>query len=365
MPSFITRSVALLFTAASSFGSHAASSSLSQEECVGRAKFSLPADVEIAAISYKDFAKEIAGGAMLPEAQFSDGQRTGWTKIVYATGPILISNELDETNIADLRTIFSKQPGIKREYFKNRTTEKLRATKVSDLWSDSPPILSWSIDSDINYLQQLQNHLLYTGVTSDSASFAESKAIFETLSKNTSYRKLFSVPAGNGVCLPFAFIKDSGSEPREISIAYRLKSHPDVMIVLKDASADEMYESSKSRNSTPESEIENFWAQYEVSRTGREVKSRWLLNSKRTIELDGRKGLASFVNITRKDGSKDVGFLSMVSGDRAAKHDSPKLMLFVVREANHARAKGLEPMDEKSFLDLAERIAATVKVRRN
>lgn len=33
--------------------------------------------------------------------------------------------------------------------------------------------------------------------------------------------------------------------------------------------------------------------------------------------------------------------------------------------ANHARAKGIEPIGEKAFLELVEQIASTVKVRRN
>lgn len=115
---------------------------------------------------------------------------------------------------------------------------------------------------------------------------------------------------------------------------------------------------------SPEVEINNFWAQYEVSRTGKSVSSRWLVNSKRTIELDGRKGLSSFVNIVRKDDSRDVGFLAIVPGDSTAKEDTPKLSLFVVREANQARAKGFEPLDEKAFLELAEQIASSVRTQR-
>jgi len=53
-----------------------------------------------------------------------------------------------------------------------------------------------------------------------------------------------------------------------------------------------------------------------------------------------------------------------VPGDPEAKSDAPELRLFVVREANYARAKGIEPIGEKAFLELAEQIASSVKIRR-
>lgn len=43
---------------------------------------------------------------------------------------------------------------------------------------------------------------------------------------------------------------------------------------------------------------------------------------------------------------------------------APRLRLFVVWEENHARAKSIEPNSENEFLQLAERIAASVSVRR-
>lgn len=243
-------------------------------------------------------------------------------------------------------------------------TPQSRATVVPDVKSNSPQIMSWSYGSSISYLHRLQNHLLYTAITNDGDAIAESNEAFVSLTKNTNYRDLFSIPGGSGVCLPFAFIKDKGSEPRKISVSYRIKSQPDVMIVLTEASAERPNESRMKAIKTPESETNDFWTQYEVSQTGKKVSSRWPLNSKHAVEMDGRNGIASFVNITRKDDSKDVGYLALVPGDPLAKVDAPKLRLFVVREANHARAKGIEPISERAFLDLAEHIAASVSIRR-
>lgn len=359
------RSTPLLFLAATlSFGAQAAPSNDWRLECVGRSSVALPPDVEMAGLSYDSFVEEIGGGSRLSVSQFKDGQRAGWSQISYLNGLILVSNELDATQVADLRSMFIKQPELKREQLKKRDTAKSRATVVSDVKLSSPQIMSWGYASHTLYLHQLQNHFLTTGFTNDSETSSASDETFDLFAKNATYRQLFSIPRGNGVCLPYAFISDKGREPRDISISYRIKSHPDVMIVLSDANAEE-FDDSTTSSKTPEDEINDFWSQYEVSRTGKKVTSHWLMNSKRTIKLDGRKGVASFVNITRKDDSKDIGYFAVVPGDPQAKLDVPKLRLFVVREANHARAKGIEPIGEKAFLELVEQIASTVKVRRN
>lgn len=358
------RSLLLLLAVTAAFAAQAAVPSNWRLECVGRSNVSLPSDVEMAALSFDSFAEEIGGGSRLSVSQFRDGQLAGWSRISYLNGLLLISNELDAAQIADLRSLFIKQPELKREQLKKRDTAKSRATVVSDVKVTSPQVMSWGYASHTLYLHQLQNHFLTTGFTSDSEMYSASNETFDLFAKNASYRQLFSIPRGNGVCLPYAFIGDKGREPREISISYRIKSHPDVMIVLTDASAEDL-EDSRSALKTPEDEINDFWSQYEVSRTGKKVSSHWLMNSKRTIKLDGRKGVASFVNITRKDDSKDIGYLAVVPGDPQAKLDVPKLRLFVVREGNHARTKGVEPIGEKAFLELVEQIAGSVQVRRD
>ncbi|MGW8393942.1 T6SS immunity protein Tli4 family protein [Pseudoduganella sp. HUAS MS19] len=294
----------------------------------------------MAALSYDSFAEEIGGGSRLSVSQFKDGQRAGWSQISYLNGLLLISNELDATQIADLRSLFIKQPELKREQLKQRDTAKSQATVVSDVKVSSPQLMSWGYASHTLYLHQLQNHFLTTGFTSDGETNSASNETFDLFAKNASYRPLFSIPRGKGVCLPYAFIGDQGHGPRDISISYRIKSHPDVMIVFTDASAEEL-DDPKSAIKSAEDEINDFWSQYEVSRTGKKVRSHWPINSKRMVKLDGRKGVASFVDITRKDDSKDIGYLAVVPGDSQAKVDVPKLRLFVVREANHARARGV------------------------
>ncbi|EIC8294204.1 hypothetical protein R8174_004603, partial [Salmonella enterica] len=50
-------------------------------------------------------------------------------------------------------------------------------------------------------------------------------------------RDLYEIPSAQGFCLPYGFIaNDSGSEERDMAVTYRMKNHPDVMIVFQDAS---------------------------------------------------------------------------------------------------------------------------------
>lgn len=356
--------IALHFVVAIPFSSFAATPGKWKLECVGRLTASLPPDVEMAAISYDRFAEEIAGGSGLSVSQFRDGQRAGWSEINYFNGPYLISNELDAKQVEDLRSRFGKQPALERERLKMLDTAQSRAKVVPEVESRLPHMLSWTYDSHTAYLHQLRNHLLMTSVTDDNEANSNSNEVYRSLAKRTRYRELFSIPSEIGVCLPYAFISDTGRESRQIGISYRIKSQPDVMIVITDRSVGKFDDSIAGYGKSPAVEINEFWTQYQASRTGRGVSSRWASSPRHTVQMDGRMGIASFVDIKRIDGSKDIGYLAIVPGDPEAKKDAPTLRLFVVREANFAHAKGVQPIDDKAFLELAEKIAASVQVRR-
>ena len=80
----------------------------------------------------------------------------------------------------------------------------------------------------------------------------------------------------------------------------------------------------------------------------------------RSIKLAERSGTASFVEITRKDGSLDYGYAAVVNGDHTAKTDAPQLMLYVIRNASRAKGK---PISKSELKDMAYKIAASIKRR--
>lgn len=84
----------------------------------------------------------------------------------------------------------------------------------------------------------------------------------------------------------------------------------------------------------------------------------------RPTRLAGRFGVESYVKMRRKDQSEDFGYLVAVQGDPEAEEYSPHLLIAVIRESSNARKKGIEPFgDEKTFLELARSITATVQRR--
>jgi hypothetical protein len=94
----------------------------------------------------------------------------------------------------------------------------------------------------------------------------------------------------------------------------------------------------------------------------KEVKPLWSPSTRR-VKLAGYNGLASFMQLTRDDGGVEYGYLAIVRGDPDAREDTPDLMLYMIRNAERARAKGQEPISKEAFIEMAETIAASVKRR--
>jgi hypothetical protein len=69
------------------------------------------------------------------------------------------------------------------------------------------------------------------------------------------------------------------------------------------------------------------------------------------------------MKLTRQDDQIDYGYLAASAGDHLAKEDTPRLMLYVIRDAKNAQAKGIEPIGKDEFFKLAKDIAASVKRR--
>jgi hypothetical protein len=162
------------------------------------------------------------------------------------------------------------------------------------------------------------------------------------------------------VCIPYGFIQDDGREARGIAAAYRLVEHPDVTILLQDSSAASRSPSQRDAAKAAQYRIEDFWTQYSAGMTG--LASNWSPAYRRTKLVD-QPGLVSFVRFSRSPDVEDYGFLAVAPGDREANEDAPDLMIYVIRTAENARSKGIEPMAKEEFLQLAEGVAASIKRR--
>ena len=143
-------------------------------------------------------------------------------------------------------------------------------------------------------------------------------------------------------------------------MTYRLKEHPDVQIMLMDASAARPTPGNRTKNAEPRPVMNGIWEQHLT--TNKDVRSLWL-PSTRTVKLAGFNGLESYVEITREDNSIDYGYLAVVRGNPDATEDTPDLRLFIIRDAATAKAKGKEPISKEAFLELAETVASSVRRR--
>lgn len=317
-----------------------------KDECVGRSKLQLPSDVEIAGHAYGEFLDEMEGGNGLSEPQFADGQKAGWSRFAY-TGFYLISNPLPAGEIKAVRSKFIKA----------------KSKGVLDVKADANGVLAWSSQQNVRFLMQLDDHLLAGRFGYTDKSKSENIALFKAFARQVMARPVFSIPKDSGVCLPFSFIRDDGQHFRNVTATYRSKSHPDVSIIIQDASAPEVDDPKLAKTTQAETALNEFWSQYQHSRTGRKVTAGWGPRKTRAVEIDGRKGLSTFVKIARVDGSADFAYSAYVEGDPNASKDTPNLVLHVIREGSMAQARGREPMDEKTLIELAQRVASTIRSR--
>ena len=221
--------------------------------------------------------------------------------------------------------------------------------------------VAWRVDESYVALFEVGDRALLWKVNGRPGGNSGLDSDYEALATGLRPRQIFEVPKEAGVCVPYAFIRDFHNTSRVVGTTYRFQRHPDVTVLLKDSSAAGPQPDNPRRDIfTAEYGSNDFWSQYRG--IGQRVVSDWV-PSYRSTRLAGRKGLASFVSITREDGTQDYGYLAVAPGNPEAKEDTPDLMLYVIRDAKNAKAKGIEPISKEALLEMAQTIAASVKRR--
>lgn len=170
-------------------------------------------------------------------------------------------------------------------------------------------------------------------------------------------RELYKVPTEQGFCIPYGFIAgDSGHEPRNMAVTYRLKNHPDVTIFFQDLGMKP--KAGKEDDMNEKDYVTWLWNwQYQWSAVSKKlITPKW-----RTIEMDGRKGVGTFVKSVYKDGSLNYGYVAYVKGDRSARNLTPDLLLYVMQDSRQAKEN--PPMDKDELEKMAERITNSIRKR--
>jgi hypothetical protein len=342
-----------------------------KSDCVGRLQIGLPGEADVAARTLAGWAIASRGGPGNIPLRFPDEQLSFWgARGLEITHPLELK-ALDELFASEVWT-----PDVFKKHVKGSSfpfdRKSFRTFSVQPLTG-----ASWAFRHRLRgyfYTQVLIakvgphfvkfDQILHDETETDPAKRNEVE--FKKLTEDLRHRPLFTVPMSPGLCYPYLFLQDGNGEPRDVEIAttYRLKDHPDLTILLAQGDIPGYVPDGAPQREAAERRANFFWF-------GRYFRNYNTLESKlagvrlyRSVKIAGRKGVESFVELTRKDGTIDWGYLISSASDFDVDNRQPGIMFYVIRNASVAKAKGKEPFgDEESFLNLARSIAATVKTR--
>ena len=334
-----------------------------KNECVGRMQLSLPGDAETSAYPLERMEEGYKKGSNRSYFVFPDGQDADFTDLKYGNlGLVYISHALkpDQSNaLLDAAKASSKRA---QAYALDKKKIRGKPLIFEDL--GVAPLVGHAdrVNRTVDATVLLDQYVVRTSATGgdDYPDWnARDREKFDVQIKGLAFRPFAQLPKAPGVCLPYSFIQDDGQQGRSIAVTYRLKDHPDVTVWLEDTSAQEVQSNQNPSKFTPEYKTEFFWKQrYQDPISGRNIA-----NGTGDIKINNRKGIATFLELTRKDKTIDYGYSVVANGDPDAKEDTPDLMMYVIRDAKNAIAKGKEPIGKDEFLKLAQTIAASVKQR--
>ena len=328
-------------------------------DCVGRMQIGLPGDVDVAAFSADDFQKYAAGkrGAKLP-----DGQRIFDSTLSFM-GLIAVSQPVsDETRNLFLQIAEHKRAASEKKLKDNNgiSVYGYPAT-FEQLPIASQKAVAWRIGPAYSTYVEIGKSGLWWSVNGTPDQLSGLEEYYQTLIDGVSARPLYAVPSDSGVCLPYAFIRDDGKHDRSVNTTYRLKDHPDITIWLEDQGARRVQQGQDPHLYSAIERTDYFWMQSDSSARV-SVRSLWR-GLYKNVSLPAGKGVESFVALKRKDGTEDFGYLLAIRGDPDSKEDKPDLLMYVIRDAANAKAKGIEPVNQEKVLEIGRAVAASIHHR--
>jgi hypothetical protein len=332
-----------------------------KSDCVGRMQIALPGVAEVTAHTAESWVGQ-ARERDKTSARFADGTLAGWQHTI----PFKISHKLSASELIALikhSELTAKQFATKAKTYRwdKNSFRSVRTAPANGVTWSYENVPGPDAKFEKKFLVELDQHLIqWSGfVPSGAASDLEQRVA--NLLGGLSSRPTHTLPLQPGLCYPYLFVKDDGQAKREVAISYRLKDHPDITVVLEDKTAPVRLRNERSQQHSAKVASISFWGRYIQSDEGAESVWRDYYQS---TKLAGYRGVHSYVEIKRADGTIDYGYYVAVRGDSEAKEDEPDLTFWVIRNASVAKAKGVQPYgDEKKFLELAQSIAASVKRR--
>lgn len=331
-------------------------------ECVGRLTVSLPGQVDVGAMTFEQFLQNSGERSY----QFDDGEPAFYSYFQYG-GNIAITQPLTAAQSTELiagqrarflgvtRAVASGK--MKSADFKRFQLKKIDTAEPAYGW-----ILSNESEVSIIAYLPIPGHATSWMVTGTGEQGKQIQKDFLTMRKGARHRPIFTVPGEKGVCLPYMFIQDGGDDSagRLVAATYRLRDHPDITIMLKDATATGVPSHSNAEHYSAINQSNFFWTQdYQQAKSVESLLS----GSYNKVKLAGQSAVETKFRIRREDDTEDFGYLVIARGDPAAAFDKPDVMIYVIRDAGNARKKGKVPLSKSAFFAMAESIAASVKHR--
>jgi len=325
-----------------------------QTDCVGRMQISLPEVADIATVTPDSINMSVTAGG-LPKSYFADGQAAPYSAIGYF-GPVDATGRLTDREIATLRARLAEETMLIKKTMQSRKKQGEKVT-FEELPTSGRDGIVWDFGSRMRGRLFIDSQYYAWGINMQPEHRPYMQKTVKSLLSGLVSRENFAIPKTSGVCMPNFFAQDDGTINRNVTITYRLRSHPDVTVIFQDASAPKVQSFQNPAKFTTKAQTNFFWTQRYQNTRSRESMSN------DTINFAGQKGLETRIKLGREDGGIDYGYSAFTRGDPEATQDTPDVMLVLIRNAADAKAKGRNPISEDAFFALAKSIAASVKVR--
>ena len=324
-------------------------------ECIGSYTLDLPDNLEVALYPTNKYLKP---KSRFP-VYFEDGKWAILSAFNYNRNNLSITAKWSDEELKNAKQQIALE---------NQNIKTNNSNDMVELWNENNSLGFYAKKG--GRVTFIENNTIYSFFTTNSHQGEDKNLEFykqnaEAIINGFSTRELFEVPHTAGKCIPFGFVAgNDASIPLILTVSFRLKEHPDIVISFT--------ENTRSFTNLlrfdAKEEINLFWnSNYDIS--NRNIKNIKLLGfpiKYRDIKMDGRNGLAGFVEIRYKDKSpSDYGYYGVVSyysrNTPNSKTNHPWLQLSVI--GKQSEAKGKIPLTEDEIYQMAKTIEASIKRR--
>ncbi|WP_392552307.1 T6SS immunity protein Tli4 family protein [Orbus wheelerorum] len=325
-----------------------------QTECIGSYTLQLPDNIEVALYPTSTYLQPKSKNPIY----FDDGKRTYSSIFNYNKNRLIITHFFNDKNVLNkiVNDTLADNNKIKIEYI----DDSVNLFNDHDLLSFYSNKASEVIYIKNNRIYNFYTEKRYQGIERDFAFYKQNA---ESIINGFSTRTLFEVPQIAGKCIPYGFVAGNNpSTPLNLGVSFRLNDHPDVVVTFTENTRS----FSDALKSDAKAEMQGFWdTRYDASNDNIAAIKLLGFPKNRSITMDGRDGVAGFVEVIYKDKSpSDYGYYAVVdyySRNAKSQKDHPWLQLSVIGKASEA--KGKTPLTKDEIYALAKTIEASIMRR--